>query len=128
MLPRTCCNFDNCVKEYLSNISSNHTSEKFANNQSICCTNYYSINSVINTLTAILRRVLILRAFKAWNFGRYNAACNFPVLLNKREKYFMLKGIYSSKGTYVRVKKEITKFCNKISMKVNLLVEFNGEK
>ena len=40
----------------------------------------------------------------------------------------MLKGIYSSKGTYVRVKKEITKFCNKISMKVNLLVEFNGEK
>ena len=62
------------------------------------------------------------------HFGRYNAACNFPVLLNKREKYFMLKGIYSSKGTYVRVKKEITKFCNKISMKVNLLVEFNGEK
>ena len=40
----------------------------------------------------------------------------------------MLKGIYSSKGTYVRVEKEITKFCNKISMKVNLLVEFNGEK
>ena len=29
------------------------------------------------------------------------------------------------KGTYVRVTREITKFCNKLSMKVNFLVEFN---
>ena len=28
----------------------------------------------------------------------------------------------------MRVKKEITKFCNKLSMKVNLLVEFNRKK
>ena len=27
MLLLTCCYFDNCVKEYLSNISSNHTCE-----------------------------------------------------------------------------------------------------
>ena len=27
----------------------------------------------------------------------------------------------------MKVKKEITKFCNKLSMKVNLLVEFNKE-
>ena len=26
------------------------------------------------------------------------------------------------------VKKEITKFCNKLSMKVNILVEFNREQ
>ena len=28
----------------------------------------------------------------------------------------------------MRVKKEITKFCNKLSMKVKLLVEFNRKK
>ena len=49
------------------------------------------------------------------------------VLLNEREKCFMWNGIYLSKETYVRVKKEI-KFCGKLSMKVNLLVEFNREK
>ena len=35
--------------------------------------------------------------------------------------------MYSSKGTCVRIKKEI-KFCNKPSMQVNLLVEFHREK
>ena len=52
--------------------------------------------------------------------------CNFPVLLNVSENFFRSKGIYSSKGTYVR-KKELSKFCNKLSMKVNLPVEFNRE-
>ena len=42
--------------------------------------------------------------------------CNFPDLLNEGENCFLQKGIYSSKGAYVRVKKEITKFCNKLSM------------
>ena len=37
MLPRTCCYFDNCVKEYLLNILPNHTSPTHINNQSTCC-------------------------------------------------------------------------------------------
>ena len=38
----------------------------------------------------------------------------------------MFSVIYSSKGACVRVKKE-TKFCNKLSMQVNLLSEFHWE-
>ena len=37
MLVRTGCYFDNYVLEYLSNILSNHTSQTYVNNQSICC-------------------------------------------------------------------------------------------
>ena len=64
---------------------------------------------------------------------RYNAkTCSFPVLLNKGVKLFSVKGIYSSKKIYVTVnkkkKKEKKKFCNKLSMKVSFLVEFNKEK
>ena len=55
------------------------------------------------------------------HIGRYNSkTCNFPVLLNEGENCFLEKGIYSSKGAYLGVKKE--------NMKVNLLVEFNREK
>ena len=51
------------------------------------------------------------------HFVRYNAkTCNFPVLLNEGENCFLSKGIYSFKATNVRVKKEITKFCNKLSL------------
>ena len=49
--------------------------------------------------------------------------CNFLVLLNEGEICFLYKGIQSSKTAYVGVKREITKFCNKLSMKVDLLVE-----
>ena len=38
------------------------------------------------------------------------------------------KGLCPSKGIYVRVKREIAKFCNKSFMKVNLPVEFNRGK
>ena len=36
--------------------------------------------------------------------------------------------MYSSKRTYVRVKKEMTEFCEKLSVKVYIPVEFNREK
>ena len=39
----------------------------------------------------------------------------------------MQRGIYSSNYTYVRMKKETTKFYNKLYMKVNLPTDFNGE-
>ena len=63
---------------------------------------------------------------------RYNAKTySFPVLLNEGEKLFSVKGIYSSKETYVTVNKKQNKkkkICNKLSMKVSFLVEFNKEK
>ena len=40
---------------------------------------------------------------------------------------FLEKGIYSSKGTYIS-RKEIPLFCNKLSMEVNIAIEFNREK
>ena len=40
---------------------------------------------------------------------------------------FLEKGIYSSKETYIS-KKEMTLFCNKLSMEVNIAIEFNREK
>ena len=41
---------------------------------------------------------------------RYNAkTCSFPVLLNEGEKLFSVKGIYSSKETYVTVNKKKNK-------------------
>ena len=41
------------------------------------------------------------------HIGRYNSkTCNFPVLLNEGENCFLEKGIYSSKGAYLGVKKE----------------------
>ena len=46
-----------------------------------------------------------------------------------REKTVLCeKGIFSFTGRNVRVKKEITKFCNKLVMKASLAVEFNREK
>ena len=51
-----------------------------------------------------------------------------PCFVKRRRKLFPIKRNYSSKETYVRVNKEITKFCNKLSMKVNLSVEFDKEK
>ena len=49
------------------------------------------------------------------------------LLLSEGEKSFLWSGIYSSKGTCVRIKKEI-KFCNKLSALLNLLAEFHREK
>ena len=61
------------------------------------------------------------------NFGRCSAGnCNFPVLLNEGENSLLKKWLSSSKGTYMREKKE--KFCNKLSMKVKAPVEFNSKK
>ena len=51
-----------------------------------------------------------------------------PCFVKRRRKLFPIKKNYSSKETYVRVNKEITKFCYKLSMKVNLSVEFDKEK
>ena len=51
-----------------------------------------------------------------------------PCFVKRRRKLFPIKRNYSSKETYVRVNKEITKFCYKLSMKVNLSVEFDKEK
>ena len=53
---------------------------------------------------------------------------NFPVLLNEEGNSLLKKWIYSPKVAYVRVKKEITKFCDKLSMKVKVHIEFNSKK
>ena len=104
LLLRTCCYFNIYVYEYLSNILSNHNSQTYVNSKSICC---------IKLLFNIPSVDFILCIFKAYlyctysQFERYNADnCNFLVLLNKRENCFLHKGIYSSKGTYVRIKKK----------------------
>ena len=50
--------------------------------------------------------------------------------IKQGRKQFSVKRnlLIQSKRTYVRVKKEIKKFCNKLSMKTNLLVAFNRNK
>ena len=50
------------------------------------------------------------------------------VLIKDGENCFQQRGVYSSKGSSVRKKKEIRKFCKKLSMNVNLPVEYNAEK
>ena len=53
----------------------------------------------------------------------------WPVtLLNEGEKCFFVKRNLCIQGNIYESKKEIIKFCNKLSMKVNVLVKFNREK
>ena len=93
-------------------------------NQYVTC-NYCLINSEINALTTLLWRIFMYAYSRHKHFGRYNGkTCNLPFLSNEGKNCFLSNGIYSS----LRVKKEIIKSCNKLSMKVDLLVEFNREK
>ena len=68
-------------------------------------TNYCLINSVINTLTTFPRRIYTTPIQGLKTLEDNAKTCSFPALLNEGEKCFL------SKGTCVRVKKEI-KFCN----------------
>ena len=45
----------------------------------------------------------------------------------QRRNCFLQRGIYSSNYTYMRMKKETTKFYNKLYMKVNLPTDFNAK-
>ena len=77
--------------------------------------NYCLINSVINSLTALLCLVFILRVFKIKTMRR---TVDFTFLSNKGEIFFLPKGICSSKRVYVQVKTK-TKFYKKLSEEFN---------
>ena len=83
---------------------------------------------IINTLTTILRRVFILHVLKALEDAIRRLAA-FPFYLTREKNVFsLLRNLFiQGKGTCLIVKKE-TKFCNKLSKQINLLVEFHREK
>ena len=77
MLLCTCCYFDNCIEEYLSNILSSHTSQTYVNSQYL----QHSFGGFLRYAHS-----------KDKYFGGYNAkTCNFPVLLNEGEIVFCKK-------------------------------------
>ena len=91
--------FDNCAQKYLSNISSNHTSQTYVNHQSVCCLKLIAYLMPWRHSFGGFSYYLHLRHK---DVGRYSVkTCNFPILLIEGEKLFYVKGIYSSKATYV---------------------------
>ena len=88
--------------------------------------NYCLTNSVINTLTALLQRIFTLRVFKAQTLQKIQwEDLQLSCFIKRGRNLFSVKRnllICESK------KKKKKKFCNKLSVKVTLLGEFNREK
>ena len=74
---------------------SNHTSQTYVNNQSICATNYCLINGVIIPWRHPFGGFLYYAYSRLKNFGRYNPkTCSFSITQRRRNMFSVIRNLF----------------------------------